>query len=72
MSFDFILMLTENDRTIPDANARLEEALEGGARHIGFKDIGLPLEELRSLARTIRDALEREGAEVTGFLPPRS
>ena len=67
MSFDFILMLTENDRTIPDANARLEEALEGGARHIGFKDIGLPLEELRSLARTIRDAGGRSYLEVVSL-----
>jgi len=25
-----------------------------------------------AMARTIRDALEREGTEVTGFLPPRS
>ncbi len=39
MAFDFILMLTSNDRTIPDAAARLDEALEGGVRHIGFKDV---------------------------------
>ena len=43
MAFDFILMLTANDQTIPDAAARLEEALEGGVRHIGFKDVGLPV-----------------------------
>ena len=56
MAFDFIFMLTSNDRTIPDARARLEEALEGGVRHIGFKDVGLPFEELRGLAQAIRAA----------------
>jgi hypothetical protein len=37
MAFDFILMLTAKDRTIPDASARLEEALEGGVRHISAR-----------------------------------
>ena len=56
MAFDFILMLTAEDRTIPDARARLDEALEGGARHIGFKDVGLPLPDLQQLADAIRAA----------------
>ncbi|MDG4649688.1 methylglyoxal synthase [Roseibacterium sp. SDUM158017] len=67
MSFDFILMLTENDRTIPDARARLEEALEGGVRHIGFKDVGLPLPELRGLAEAIRAAGGRSYLEVVSL-----
>ena len=49
-------MLTENDRTIDDAEARLSEALAGGARHIGFKDVGLPLASLKLLADQIRAA----------------
>lgn len=56
MPLDFILMLTEHDATVPDAKHRLEAALAGGARHIGFKDVGLPENELRGLATTIRDA----------------
>ena len=47
-------MLTENDRTIEDAETRLSEALAGGARHIGFKDVGLPLDRLKLLADQIR------------------
>ena len=47
-------MLTENDRTIEDAETRLSEALAGGARHIGFKDVGLPLNRLKLLADQIR------------------
>jgi len=67
MAFNFILMLTENDRTIPDAQARLEDALEGGVRHIGFKDIGLPFEALRGLAQSIRKAGGRSYLEVVSL-----
>ncbi len=67
MAFDFILMLTENDRTIPDARARIDEALEGGVRHIGFKDVGLPLPELRGLAQAIRAAGGRSYLEVVSL-----
>ena len=67
MAFDFILMLTSNDRTIPDAHARLNEALEGGVRHIGFKDVGLPFAELKGLADAIRRAGGRSYLEVVSL-----
>jgi hypothetical protein len=67
MAFDFILMLTADDRTIPDARARLDEALEGGARHIGFKDAGLPFAELKGLADAIRAAGGRSYLEVVSL-----
>ncbi|WP_394821370.1 4-hydroxythreonine-4-phosphate dehydrogenase PdxA [Pendulispora albinea] len=51
---EFIFMLTRNDRTVSDARARLAEALEAGVRHIGFKDVGLPFSELRTLVEEIR------------------
>jgi len=53
---DFIFMLTRGDSTIADARARLPEALAAGVRHIGFKDVGLPLSELRALAADIHAA----------------
>ncbi len=67
MAFDFILMLTRNDRTIPDARARLDQAMEGGVRHIGFKDVGLPVAELKGLADTIRAAGGRSYLEVVSL-----
>ncbi len=67
MAFDFILMLTSNDRTITDAARRLDEALEGGVRHIGFKDVGLPLADLKSLANAIRAAGGRSYLEVVSL-----
>jgi hypothetical protein len=53
-NFDFIFMLTRNDRTVPDAAAHAETALRAGIRHIGFKDVGLPFGVLDGLARRIR------------------
>jgi len=49
MGLRFIFMLTRNDRTVPDASQQLQTALSLGVRHIGFKDIGLPLDQLKSL-----------------------
>lgn len=67
MAFDFIFMLTEDDRTIPDARQTLEQVLAGGARHIGFKDVGLPFEELKGLAADIRAAGGRTYLEVVSL-----
>lgn len=67
ISFNFIFMLTANDSTIPDARERLSEVLAGGARHIGFKDVGLPLAELRVLADEIRAAGGRSYLEVVSL-----
>jgi methylglyoxal synthase len=67
MAFDFILMLTSNDRTILDAPVRLVEALEGGVRHIGFKDVGLPLNDLKGLAQSIGEAGGRSYLEVVSL-----
>ena len=53
---NFIFMLTRADKTIEDAEARLTETIAAGVQHIGFKDKGLPLERLRSLSSTIRQA----------------
>jgi hypothetical protein len=66
---DFIFMLTRADRTIPDARDRLPEALSAGVRHIGFKDIGLPFEELRRLAASIRSAGATVYLEVVSLDP---
>lgn len=60
MTPDFIFMLTRSDQTVPDAMERLGDVVAAGAGHIGFKDVGLPVPELRRLA----DAIRRAGATV--------
>ena len=54
MGLRFIFMLTRNDRTVADASQQLQTALGLGVRHIGFKDIGLPIEQLKSLNAAIK------------------
>ncbi|WP_378941215.1 cupin domain-containing protein [Mesorhizobium sp. ANAO-SY3R2] len=53
---DFIFMLTNQDRTVVDAIARLKDVLAAGVMHVGFKDIGLPFNELVSLSAAIKAA----------------
>ena len=53
--FDFIFMLTRNDRTVADAAVHAETALRAGVRHIGFKDVGLPFNALAGLTHQIRE-----------------
>jgi mannose-6-phosphate isomerase-like protein (cupin superfamily) len=54
MGLRFIFMLTRNDRTVADASQQLQTALSLGVRHIGFKDIGLPIEQLKGLDAAIK------------------
>ncbi len=53
---DFIFMLTNQDRTVADAAERLKDVLAAGIGHVGFKDIGLPFDELLGLASAIKKA----------------
>jgi hypothetical protein len=57
---EFIFMLTHSDRTVPNARAVYDEIRSTAVRYVGFKDIGLPIPELRALAKAIR----ADGREV--------
>ncbi len=57
---EFIFMLTHSDRTVPNARAVYDELRDSALRYVGFKDIGLPVSELRALA----DAMRADGREV--------
>lgn len=54
MGLRFIFMLTRNDRTVEDAAEQLKTALALGVRHIGFKDIGLAIDQLKALNAAIK------------------
>ncbi len=64
---DFIFMLTRADRTVADAERRLPEVLAAGVRHIGFKDVGLPLFNLQRLTTAIRAAGAKVYLEVVSL-----
>lgn len=51
---EFLFMLTQNDLTVPNAHEAYGEVCHLDAlRYVGFKDVGLPVEELRLLAERI-------------------
>ncbi len=67
MGLRFIFMLTVDDRTVPEAFEYLDVALRAGIRHIGFKDIGLPKEQLKELNVRIKAAGANSYLEVVSL-----
>ena len=67
MGLRFIFMLTRNDKTVEDAEQHLEIALAEGIHHIGFKDVGLPLDRLKKLNRSIKDGGATSYLEVVSL-----
>jgi hypothetical protein len=53
---EFILMLTRDDVTVSNAEELLDDVLETEVKHVGFKDVGLPPEQMRNLVERLRDA----------------
>lgn len=56
----FIFMLTRNDQTVTNARAVYQDVRHCGLQYVGFKDIGLPFDELKLLANDIR----KDGCKV--------
>jgi hypothetical protein len=56
----FIFMLTKNDQTVPNAMQVYESIANSAIQYVGFKDIGLPLEELMALAQRMK----RDGKKI--------
>lgn len=67
MGLRFIFMLTRNDLTVQDAEQHLQTALELGVRHIGFKDVGLPVDRLKAINNTIKTAGAKSYLEVVSL-----
>jgi hypothetical protein len=64
----FIFMLTRDDRTVPDALAVYRRVRDvPDLRYVGFKDVGLPLDQLKRLAAEIRDAGQAVMLEVVSL-----
>jgi pyridoxal biosynthesis lyase PdxS len=56
---EFVFMLTHHDRTVDDPIAVYEQIRGCGLRYLGFKDIGVPVAELKEVcARAHGDGLE--------------
>ena len=51
---EFIFMLTRDDETLADAREVYASIAASGVRHVGCKDVGLPLAELQGLMSDIK------------------
>jgi mannose-6-phosphate isomerase-like protein (cupin superfamily) len=69
MGLRFIFMLTRNDRTVEDASEQLQAALALGVRHIGFKNLGLPIDQLQALDAAIKAGGATSYLEVVSLDP---
>jgi len=67
MGLRFIFLLTRNDRTVEDASQHVQTAIQLGVRHIGFKDIGLPVDQLKVINKAIKDAGSKSYLEVVSL-----
>ena len=52
---ELIVMLTQNDRTVPNAPEVFEACADSRAKLWGFKEEGLPLPEMKRLYARMKD-----------------
>jgi hypothetical protein len=67
MKPEFILMLTYNDTTVKDGLKIFGECKDAPVTHWGFKDVGLPPEEMKALVHEMRDAGKTTYLEVVSL-----
>jgi hypothetical protein len=67
MKPEFILMLTFNDETVKDALTLFRECKDTPVTHWGFKDVGLPPEEMKQLVREMKNAGKTTFLEVVSL-----
>lgn len=64
---NLIVMLTHHDRTVPDAAAIFQACAHSRARYWGFKEVGLPLEQMKELYGAMRACGKTTVLEVVAY-----
>jgi hypothetical protein len=64
---ELIVMLTHHDQTGPDALELFERTKEYPIKHWGFKDVGLPPDEMRRVVAAMKDAGKTTFLEVVSL-----
>ena len=67
MNPELIVMLTHNDRTVANATEIFEACKDTPAVNWGFKEVGLPLEEMKSLFAYMKQCGKRTFLEVVAY-----
>ena len=63
----FILMLTYNDQTVKNARELFQECKDTPVTHWGFKDVGLPVPEMKQLVHEMKQAGKTTFLEVVSL-----
>jgi len=66
-SVKFILMLTNNDKTVENANEIFENCKDLEVECWGFKDVGLPVVEMQKLVKSMKRANKKTFLEVVSL-----
>jgi len=64
---ELIVMLTHHDKTVPNALDLFERTKEYPITHWGFKDVGLPPNEMQMVATAMKDAEKTTFLEVVSL-----
>jgi hypothetical protein len=64
---ELIVMLTQNDRTVPNAPEVFEACADSRAKLWGFKEEGLPLPEMKRLYARMKDCGKQTALEVVCY-----
>lgn len=67
MGIQLIVMLTHNDQTVRNAQTIFEEMANDPIQHWGFKDVGLPPAEMKSLVKSMKSAGKTTYLEVVSL-----
>jgi hypothetical protein len=67
MKPEFILMLTYNDRTVENALEIFRECKDTPVTHWGFKDVGLPVPQMKQLVNEMKQAGKTTYLEVVSL-----
>ena len=62
-----VVMLTHHDRTVPNAAEVFEACARSRAQYWGFKEVGLPLEQMKALFTAMRSAGKTTALEVVAY-----
>lgn len=67
MNKEILIMLTHNDMTVKNASEIFEECKDLPIQFWGFKDVGIPVEEMIALNRKMQDAGKTTFLEVVTY-----
>lgn len=64
---ELIVMLTHNDRTVVNAQEVFDKAKDAPAKFWGFKEVGIPEEEMRKLVQSMKEAGKVTFLEIVAY-----